>query len=413
VLALALATLATAPGVAHTQDVLPDARVSWTALAAGAFFPSDEDAAGTIGYAVLDEAGGPPLWSAYMALGGPAQLGLPLSRPFWLPDARVYQVFERVVLRGAPGSETVEIADTLDLLWAVGREPWLSERGVPALDPAPADALTRLGWLTDDGLRDAYFSAQFPGTADGLPAALRRYGLPASVPAERDGALLQRFDKTLLSRDLTTGEIHSLDVGALLRESGLLTPDVLAPDHTVGGQLVPRARRSVLSWPNARGWGIPEPAPLSEPPPVGSAAPALASTPAPSPTLPPAADRATPTPSARAAAAHPGASLVVKAVVNQGRAEHVVIANEGTAAQELTGWSIRSGTGGQQIAFPAGFVLAPGAAVRVHSGTGASALHRPPIDLFGSGSNVWNNTGDQALLVDPTGRVVSQLSYAG
>ena len=386
-----------APGAAPAETI-----ASWIALSAGAFFPTGVDGAGAIGFAVLDEPVGPQLWSTFARLGGVEQLGQPLSRPFALPDGRTYQVFERAMLRWRAGGDVAEVADTLDLMWAAGREGWLVDQGVPPIRETHADALTRIGWLTDDPIRDTYFATQYPGASDGVPAALARYGMPASEPVERDGVLLQRFDKALLARDVATGEVSTPLVGTLLIESGLLPPGVLAPDRVVGGQLVARGPRGVVNWPNARGWGVAEPVPVPAPvsTPVPTPVPTVQSTPGPS---------VTPT----GVAVQPGAVLFIKAVVNQGRAEHVVIANEGTAAQDLTGWSIRSGTGGQQIAFPVGFTLQPGATVRVHSGTGASALHRPPTDLFGTGTNIWNNAGDQANLTDPSGRIVNQLSYAG
>ena len=406
-----------------TSDDAASAAIAWIPLPNGAFFPIGEDAIGPIGYAVLDEPTGAKLWSAYGRLGGHHLVGKPLSRPFGLPDARTYQVFEYATLRWTPGAALAEIADTMDLLWATGHDEWVIEHGLPAMRALGADAevLTRMSWLTDDVLRDAYFGAHFPDAEDGLTAALARYGLPASRPEVRDGVLLQRFDRTVLVRDLTSDVVSALPVGTLLVQSALLPAAVLAPDRTIGGPLVLRAPRTVLSWPNARGWGVAEPLPIptATPTPVPVATATMTSSvtptppsPAPSSTARPSGNQATPTFSA-AAAPQAGAILVVKAVVNQGRAEHVIIANEGTIAQELTGWSIRSGAGGQQLAFPAGFVLTPGATVRVHSGTGASTQNRPPTDLFGTGSNIWNNSGDVAMLVDPTGRVVHQLSYAG
>ena len=416
-----LAALVWQPRASIAQEVPEEPAVAWVALSAGAFFPLAEDPAGLTGYAVLDEASGAPFWSSYVLLGGHETLGAPLSRPFALPDARLYQVFEYATLRWTPGRETAEVAETLDLLWAAGRDEWLLERGVPALRAPDASPLTRMAWLTDDAIRDAYFGTQYPGLETGLGAALARYGLPASLPEEREGGLIQRFDRAALRRDLTTGLVSALSAGTYLRDSGLLPASVLAPDRTVGGQLVARAQRPTVSWPNARGWGIPEPAALPEP----SATPLPTATPLPAATRPAQPATSTPTPrpgsgsapasptAAAAAAPQAGAILVVKAVVNQGRAEHVVITNEGTVGQELTGWTIRSGAGGQQVSFPAGFVLAPGASVRVHSGSGAAAQHRPPTDLFGTGSNIWNNSGDVAILVDPTGRAVHQLSYTG
>ncbi|MGI8424229.1 MAG: lamin tail domain-containing protein [Chloroflexota bacterium] len=422
---------------ASAQSTEPPSQ-PWLELPAGAFFSTGEDEAGAIGYAVLDEPGGAPFWTAFQTLGSVDGLGTPVSRPFGLPDARVYQAFARGLLRWTPGAPDAEIAELLNLLWAAGRDPWLNAHGVPparrSTTQTDVPPLDRMAWLTDDGIRDAYYSASHPGTDSGLYAALLRYGLPASEPVARDDAVVQRFDRAVLVRDVATGVLSTLPVGVLLRDSGLLPAAVLAHDRTFGGQLVTRSPRVQVNWPNARGWVSAEPAVVSgsgatrpadtlapptlpavpaPAPPAVAPAPATATPPHQSLTTPaatsPGSSRATPA----GAPPQAGAVLLIKAVVNQGRAEHVVIANEGTSAQELTGWVIRSGTGGQLLPFPAGFVLAPGASVRLHSGTGASTQNHPPADLFATGANVWNNAGDTAILMDPSGRILHQLSYAG
>jgi hypothetical protein len=153
---------------------------------------------------------------------------------------------------------------------------------------------------------------------------------------------------------------------------------------------------------------------------VPTAVPSASSTPVAAPTVSSAAPigaTATPaasggTPARPAALPQPGAAIVIREIVNQGRAEHVVVANDGTAAQELTGWTLRSPTGGQTYVFPPGFVLGPGGTVNVHSGAGDPAtLNRPPTDLYATKSNVWNNAGDVGQILDPTGRVVSEKRY--
>ena len=407
------------PHVARGDESAPAASVpAAIELVNGRFVARGEDELGLTGFAVLDEPAGPAFWTAYQAVGGEEALGAPLSRPFVLPDAKVYQLFEYGMLRWRPGAAP-ELAETLDLLWAAGRDDWLADRGVPpalqvADTPSGQAALRRLAWLTFDPIRDAYFAATYPDAEPGLSAALLRYGLPAAPPVADEARVVQRFDKAVLQLDLESSLVMVLPIGELLRSSGLLPPGPLTPDRVIGGQLVARAPRSAVSWPNARGWGVVEP----EPRPTPTAPP----TPAPIPTATP-RPGATPTalaqgtPTARAtptgAPAAAGAALSIKAVVNQGRAEHVTVANEGSAPQELTGWVIRSATGGQVLPFPAGFVLAAGATVNVHSGSGASSQNRPPTDLFATGANVWNNGGDTAQLIDPAGRVVHQLSYAG
>jgi micrococcal nuclease len=89
--------------------------------------------------------------------------------------------------------------------------------------------------------------------------------------------------------------------------------------------------------------------------------------------------------------------------------EWVELANAGPAAVDLTGWTVRDESSSHRFAFPPGFTLAPGAHVRIRSGCGATT----PTDLHWceSGSAVWNNDGDTAFLLDPSGNVVTTFSY--
>jgi len=91
--------------------------------------------------------------------------------------------------------------------------------------------------------------------------------------------------------------------------------------------------------------------------------------------------------------------------------EWVEVANAGTGAVDLTGWTLRDESASHRFTFPGGFVLAPGAAVRVRSGCGddsATDLH-----WCVTGSAVWNNDGDTAFLLDPGGNVVDDLHEPG
>jgi micrococcal nuclease len=89
--------------------------------------------------------------------------------------------------------------------------------------------------------------------------------------------------------------------------------------------------------------------------------------------------------------------------------EYAVIANTGDAADaavDLTGWKLRDDSTSNRFAFPAGFTLAPGAEVTVHSGGGDATAG----DLYWDrGQPVWDNDRDLALLLDPHGNVVSAL----
>jgi len=404
------------PASAATGDARPAAeRAAAMAieLPNGRFFvPAGE----TAGYALIDEPGGPPFWTAYQRLGGAAALGVPISRPFSLADGRVYQATEQALLVWQPGARHADLANVLDLMSAAGLDDWLWAQGVPYPEPlepgTAAGALDRLGWLVEPAIREAYFAGISPGSTstplEALPAAIARFGLPASWPEPFEGHVTQRFQRGVLRLLLApesrtddpalagTPTVVALPAGDLLRRSGRLAPAALVPDQVVGGRLITRAPRPQLDWPLA--------APASTAAPDARGTPDLA-TPA------PAVASATPALSATARPAS-GAAVIVRTVINQGRAEHVVIANVGSAAQDLSGWTLRSVSGGQSYTFPAGFVLAPGASVNVHSGAGDPAtLNHPPTDLFATRANIWSNTGDVAQLLDAGGHLVSEYRY--
>ena len=97
-----------------------------------------------------------------------------------------------------------------------------------------------------------------------------------------------------------------------------------------------------------------------------------------------------------------------------GSDETIVIQNTGADPVDMSGWSIQSYGGNscqpvpeQVFTFPAGFQLAAGAVVRIHSGPNAAG------DLVWTTENIWNNDGDRADLRDAGGQVVSSKAYGG
>ncbi|MGB0653729.1 MAG: lamin tail domain-containing protein [Thermoplasmatota archaeon] len=88
--------------------------------------------------------------------------------------------------------------------------------------------------------------------------------------------------------------------------------------------------------------------------------------------------------------------------------EWVRIRNPTTEAVEMTGWLLQD-EAGRGYGFPEGFTLDGAAQVRVHTGDGNDTI----TDLYwGSGSAVWNNSGDTAFLFDETGAQVDDLTYS-
>ena len=86
--------------------------------------------------------------------------------------------------------------------------------------------------------------------------------------------------------------------------------------------------------------------------------------------------------------------------------EYIRIDNQGTASQDMTNWKVQSYKNvdgsceptDQWYTFPVGYILDPAASVYVHSGPGAT--DNPPTHLKWTGTYIWHNEGDVAVLYD-------------
>ena len=89
--------------------------------------------------------------------------------------------------------------------------------------------------------------------------------------------------------------------------------------------------------------------------------------------------------------------------------EYVEITNTGSQSVDLTGWGVKDNSASHRYLFPAGYVLTPGASVRLRTGCGVDGT----ADLYWceSGSAVWNNAGDTVFVLDPNGNIVATRSY--
>lgn len=89
--------------------------------------------------------------------------------------------------------------------------------------------------------------------------------------------------------------------------------------------------------------------------------------------------------------------------------EYVEITNQGSSPADISGWQISSSVGRNKIfTFPAGTTLAAGQKVRVYT----NEVH-PESGGFSYGStlSLWNDSGDEARLLDAQGNWVSGLAY--
>jgi micrococcal nuclease len=87
--------------------------------------------------------------------------------------------------------------------------------------------------------------------------------------------------------------------------------------------------------------------------------------------------------------------------------EYVVITNYTEEDLDMTGWTLEDKAGGV-FSFPAGFTLAPGQSVRIHTFAGEdtqSSLY------WGSTENIWNNSSDEAYLYDKVHSKVDEFIY--
>lgn len=89
--------------------------------------------------------------------------------------------------------------------------------------------------------------------------------------------------------------------------------------------------------------------------------------------------------------------------------EWVRLENTGSTVVDLSGWMVKDESATNRYRFPTGFRLGGGDSVTLRTGCGTDT--RTDLHWCRSGSAVWNNDGDTAFLIDPSGNVVA--SQAG
>lgn len=90
--------------------------------------------------------------------------------------------------------------------------------------------------------------------------------------------------------------------------------------------------------------------------------------------------------------------------------EWIQLRNSCSTGKSLSGWKIRDAAGYVYKKFGT-YVLAGGAYVKIHTGSGTNTS---TDRYWGSGSYIWNNTGSEtAKLKDSSGTLVDKCSYTG
>ena len=103
-----------------------------------------------------------------------------------------------------------------------------------------------------------------------------------------------------------------------------------------------------------------------------------------------------------------GDGVMIAAIRNHGRDEHVELRNHTSPAVDLSGWRLCDDDG-DIVTIPAGTILAPGETLAVCSGTGCVGSPEPFLHL--TTKNIWGNPGDVACLKDRSGALIDSHAY--
>jgi uncharacterized membrane protein len=96
---------------------------------------------------------------------------------------------------------------------------------------------------------------------------------------------------------------------------------------------------------------------------------------------------------------------IVIATVHYEGDEYVQLRNDSEATVNLSGWTVRDKSDEKSsMTIPDGFELAPGSTIKIFTAPGHNLT-------FDSKHPIWNNLGDEAVLLNPEGEEVSIFSY--
>lgn len=90
--------------------------------------------------------------------------------------------------------------------------------------------------------------------------------------------------------------------------------------------------------------------------------------------------------------------------------EYLVLRNLSDEAAPLGGFVLRDASSSNRYKFPGGWTLPGGAEVTIHAGAGTDDQDSLYWD---SDLPIWNNGGDEAFILDPSGNITAYYSYTG
>ncbi len=89
--------------------------------------------------------------------------------------------------------------------------------------------------------------------------------------------------------------------------------------------------------------------------------------------------------------------------------EWVEITNSGTVAVDMTGWVLKDESASHRFNFPASYRIGARGTVRIYTGCGTDTAQE--LYWCNTGSAIWNNSGDTAFLLDPSGNIIDSKGY--
>ena len=205
---------------AAALDPLADSLV----VPGGAFSNVEGSACG--GYRVLDDDLG-SFYTAYLALGGKAVLGRPLSS-VWTSDGPALQAFDTMVLGAVPDTTgkrpSVRPVD-LPLLLAKLDPRAMAAAGIPQPSAPPPTTTAEVQTLmTEPAIARAYLGTD-PATASAgdWRRAGERFGRPLGVARVlSDGAVRQPFERVVIELPAAGGPARLVPLGQLAVRVGLV-----------------------------------------------------------------------------------------------------------------------------------------------------------------------------------------------
>lgn len=232
VMASSISTEAAGP---YQDSVSPDDIDS--SIPNGRFYPQAGPGGGA-GFSVIDDADAAIL-SAYKQLGGVDILGYPVSRRY-TQAGFTYQAFQRAILQFGSDGKVARLVNVFDYFNALNRDSWLDAvYGVPhhigqtSATSYAQDRELRLGWLTNDAIKNFYYANPNP-KAILVWSSPDFYGLPTSMPEQRGPFIVQRFQRIaiqLWTQSLPglppAGSVTMVLGGDLAKAGGLIPTDAM------------------------------------------------------------------------------------------------------------------------------------------------------------------------------------------